>query len=395
MSYTQCSATSRLRLRRGAMLPFMAICMVFVVGLMAFSVDVSYMHTLRAELKLASDAAVRAGTEELRATQSPDRAIARTIEIAAMNKVGGRAVSLTTSDIQLGQTQYQQDGTWKFVQGLTPFQAIRVNVRFGEGTPNPSIPLFFGRFYGITALAASSESVASHYDQDIVLCLDRSHSMCFDLTGDDWSYPAESKKKKGKDPYYLKPGPTASRWASLTKGVNDFLVECNKVNLKPNVALVTWASEITESGGENLPSPYKSPKVRIEEDFTTAYSKIQSKVAGLGTKAMFGGTEMSTGMESAISVLTDEEARPLARKTIILMTDGQWNMGRNPTEVALEAKEEGITIHTITFLQNTDSSEMDELAALTGGYHYHATNENELRAAFTELARLMPVVLTN
>ncbi len=105
------------------------------------------MHTLRAELRLASDAAARAGTEELRATQSPERAIAKTIEIAAMNSVGGNPIKLTSQDIQLGQTQYQDDGTWKFVPGLTPYQALRVNVRFGDGAPNPSVPLFFGRFW--------------------------------------------------------------------------------------------------------------------------------------------------------------------------------------------------------------------------------------------------------
>jgi Ca-activated chloride channel homolog len=381
--------------RMGAMLPFLAICMVFIVGMMAFSVDVSYMHTLRAELRLASDAAARAGTEELRATQSPERAIAKTIEIAAMNSVGGNPIKLTSQDIQLGQTQYQDDGTWKFVPGLTPYQALRVNVRFGDGAPNPSVPLFFGRFWGIQSVAANSESVASHYDQDIVLCLDRSHSMCFDLSGRDWVYPRETRSRRGRDPYYMKPGASTSRWASLQKGVTDFLVECDKVNVKPNVALVTWASDITESNGENQPSPYRSPKVRTEENFTSNYNNVRNKVNSLGNKAMFGGTEMSAGMDSAIDVLTDDDARPLARKTIILMTDGQWNMGRDPKQVALEAAEEGITIHTITFLQGTDSEEMTELSRLTGGKHYHANNEDELRGAFTELARLMPVVLTN
>lgn len=381
--------------RLGAMLPFLAMCMVVIVGIMAFAVDVSYMHTLRAELRLASDAAVRAGTETLRSTQSPEKAVAKTIEIAGLNSVGGHAIQLTSQDIQLGQTQYQNDGSWKFVEGLQPYQAMRVNVRFGNGTPNPAIPLFFGRFWGIETVAANSESVASHYDQDIVLCIDRSHSMCFDLSGKDWAYPKETLAKKNKDPYLQKPGALTSRWASLQKGVIDFLAECQKVNTKPNVALITWASQVTERNGENLPPVYTSPKIQLEENFTSEYTKVAKKITDKGGKAMFGGTDMSSGMEAAIDLLMDDKARPLARKTMILMTDGQWNMGRDPKDVANEAVAQGITIHCITFLQGTDSSEMSEVARITGGMHYHAATENELRAAFTELARLMPVVLTN
>ncbi len=47
--------------RRGAILVLTALFMVFLIGLLAFSVDLGYMMTVRAELKRATDAAALAG----------------------------------------------------------------------------------------------------------------------------------------------------------------------------------------------------------------------------------------------------------------------------------------------------------------------------------------------
>ncbi len=272
-------------------------------------------------------------------------------------------------------------------------QALRVNVRFGPGSPNPSIPLFFGKFWGIQNIASNSEAVAAHFDQDIVLCLDRSHSMCFDLSGQDWEYPPETRRRRG-DPYLMKPGAQNSRWAALQRGVDVFVEEVEQVNTKPQVALVTWASEIRVSNAENLPSPYLSPRVTVEEEFTTNFNQLSNKTKAKGGKGMMGGTDMSSGIRAAMERFGLGAARPLARKTIILMTDGQWNMGTNPVDLAREAAGQGITIHTLTFLDRGATTDMIEIAKVTGGKHFHANDEAELQEAFRELARLLPVVLT-
>ncbi len=46
--------------RRGAMLIFIAVLLLVFVGIIAFSVDVAYMHLSRTQLRTASDAAARA-----------------------------------------------------------------------------------------------------------------------------------------------------------------------------------------------------------------------------------------------------------------------------------------------------------------------------------------------
>jgi hypothetical protein len=49
----------------------------------------------------------------------------------------------------------------------------------------------------------------------------------------------------------------------------------------------------------------------------------------------------------------------------------------------------------ITFLPGAVSTDMTQVAELTGGRYIHADTEEELVAAFEELARTLPVVLTD
>ena len=102
---------------------------------------------------------------------------------------------------------------------------------------------------------------------------------------------------------------------------------------------------------------------------------------------------MSSGLDEAILVLKASD-RPLAKKIIVLMTDGQWNQGRSPVLSAQDAKAANIVIHRISFLPGAIQPDLNTIAATTGGRYYHADNETELRDAFSELAKSLPVVLT-
>ena len=43
-----------------------------------------------------------------------------------------------------------------------------------------------------------------------------------------------------------------------------------------------------------------------------------------------GGTNLSAGLDRAVQILTGTNGRVLSDKIIILLTDGQWNAGRDP-----------------------------------------------------------------
>src|SRR5262245_58922245 len=51
--------------RRGAIAPFAALMMVFLVGMVAFAVDIGWLAVTKAELQNAADAAALAGAHPL------------------------------------------------------------------------------------------------------------------------------------------------------------------------------------------------------------------------------------------------------------------------------------------------------------------------------------------
>ncbi len=79
---------------------------------------------------------------------------------------------------------------------------------------------------------------------------------------------------------------------------------------------------------------------------------------------------------------------------MVVMTDGQHNMGPEPVIVAEQAAREDIVINTVTFSDGADFVRMKEVAAVTGGQHFHATSAMELEVIFRELAATLPVLLT-
>ena len=109
---------------------------------------------------------------------------------------------------------------------------------------------------------------------------------------------------------------------------------------------------------------------------------------------MLGATNCSAGIDAGVSMLVNDPVRPYANKIVILMTDGQWNQGRSPVLAAQDAAAQGVVVHVVTFLPAANQPDMDQVAAVTGGMHYHADNKAALIAAFQTLARSIPAVLT-
>jgi Mg-chelatase subunit ChlD len=121
---------------------------------------------------------------------------------------------------------------------------------------------------------------------------------------------------------------------------------------------------------------------------------IQNEVSNLGAAPMMGATNLSAGLDLAVSVLTTgPNSKAFANKVIILLTDGQWNDGRDPVAAAIDARNAGVTVHCVLML-TADQPDIQQVATITGGRYYLTQNEAELRAAFQELARSLPVVLT-
>lgn len=372
--------------RRGAMLVLISALLVVLVAMTLFTVDVAYMQLTRSELRAATDAAAKAGAEALRRTKDVGQARQAVKTVAARNSIGGRPLIIQDSEIEFGATTLKPNGNWEFEPEVQPYTAVRVDAQMGGSSRNAPVKLFFADVFGSGTFEPARTSTAAHTSTEICLCLDRSHSMCFDLSGVDWRYPGN--KGYSVTQYLEPPHPSKSRWGVLMKCVKKFVNVLKHQDPAPRVALTTWGSDITYAG---LTFPASSRDLELSTD----YSQVVNKVDGRSLKTMLGGTNMSTGLEDGIKVLTGSNVDPLASRILILMSDGQWNQGINPEITAEKAKANRIIVHTISFISDGNGSTLERIASITGGKFYSASNEDELEAAFTAIARQLPVVLTD
>lgn len=120
------------------------------------------------------------------------------------------------------------------------------------------------------------------------------------------------------------------------------------------------------------------------------------------------GTAIGMGLATAVNRLKDNESKS---KVIILLTDGVNNKGFiDPRTAAETAKEFDIKVYTIgvgtkgmapypsrdifgrTVLQNVevqlDEELLQEIAEITGGKYFRATNNNSLKSVYSEIDKL-------
>lgn len=122
------------------------------------------------------------------------------------------------------------------------------------------------------------------------------------------------------------------------------------------------------------------------------------------------GTAIGDGLTSAINRIASGKAKS---KSIILLTDGTNNAGDVPPSTAAQiAKQKGIKVYTIgvgtngsiqitdpygfsttTMETKIDEQSLKEIATLTGGKFFRATDERMLRNVFEEIDSLEKTVL--
>lgn len=168
--------------RRGAILVLSGILLVVLAGMVAFSVDLGYMHTVRTELKRATDAAALAGAGAL--PEGTDVAYYRAVDFLLRNPVANRFVPGEEDRLERLESwlaahpeavQFEV-GHWnpvtrEFVPSLDHPSAVRFVANF-QGAP-----LFFGRIFGRDQFSVEAESIARFQPRDIALVLDFSASM--------------------------------------------------------------------------------------------------------------------------------------------------------------------------------------------------------------------------
>ncbi|MFO1019502.1 MAG: vWA domain-containing protein [Planctomycetales bacterium] len=379
--------------RRGIVLVLFAVLLTAIMAGIAFSIDVAYMQLTRTEMQAASDAAAKAASVSLAKGQGSTAAKNAAVTAAAANKVGGKGFTITTNNVTLGGLKYGSNGAWDFVAGQTPLMAAKIDVAMGSSSPSGQVNLFFAPLLGSKTFAPKISSTAGFVQNAICLCLDRSGSMCFDMTGVDYSYPAGIPAYPTG--YTTPPSATGSRWAYLTSSVKQFLTILDASNNQPPVALVTWASQTSAGSLNGVSYPaFNASDINVTIG-TNQSSKINSAISTLGSKKMIGGTNMTAGLTAANGVLMAYTPTLPVNRVIVLFTDGQWNTGSNPVTYANTLKANNIKCHTIGLLTTGSAvTDLQSIATTTGGKSFIVTDSAALTAAFTEIAADLRIVLT-
>ena len=375
-------AQRKRRLRRsrgGAILVLIAICLPVIVIMAAFAIDTAFMQLVRTELRTATDAASRAGAKVLSIAQTEPAARAAAVDAASRNLVAGDPLQLVNADIEVGMTsQASSTSRFVFTPGGPLLNAVRVNGRRTNGSASGPVGLFFGGVMGVGEFEPTHLATSSQLDRDICLIVDRSGSMMRDLVSRN--IPSGSNCSP--------PHPTLSRWGVLAIAVEAFLAELGNTAQEETVGLVSYASAANLCGLRYTTSD-------INSDLTLDYNQIRGEMGAIGANPVRGRTSISAGIDNGRRVLTGSRTRPFAIKTMVLMTDGRHNTGREPLLSARECADDDITIHTITFSAEADLRRMIDVANATGGQHHHAPDAASLIQIYREIAKTLPVLVTD
>jgi Ca-activated chloride channel family protein len=123
-------------------------------------------------------------------------------------------------------------------------------------------------------------------------------------------------------------------------------------------------------------------------DYTAVRGLIEPIEAG---ELVAGGTAIGTGLATTVNMLRESPAKS---KVAVLLTDGENNAGEiGPLDAAQLGRVLGVRVYTIGAVSLERGDEVDEqalrqMAELTGGRYYHATDEAGLVTIYREIAQL-------
>lgn len=311
----------------------------------AFAVDIAYMHLVKSELRSATDAAAKASAETLARTQDTALALARGKDIAERNSVANQGLTLRDADFEFGKSELNPSGKFVFTRNGRPINSVRVNASRDRGSPDGSVPLFFGKIFNINQFEPEETATATYVQRDIVLVVDRSGSMLDD-----------------------------NKFAGLQGALGIFNATLRVSPIEERIGLASYATTATQD-------------VELTDDLT----RIETALRGM---VVSGFTNISGGIDAGGQIMSRGRSRDFVERTMIVLTDGMQNRGRQARLAAIDEVARGTTIHAITFGRDADRRTMQEVAQIGSGRYFHADDNSQLGQIFREIALTLSSILT-
>ena len=165
---------------------------------------------------------------------------------------------------------------------------------------------------------------------------------------------------------------------------------------------------ITDRPGDRIGLVAFAGEAFTQSPLTTDQGTLQTLLGRLRSGVVEDGTAIGNGLATAINRLRESEAKS---KVIILLTDGENNRGEiAPLTAAEIARDQGIRVYTIgvgtrgtapyptvdffgnpTVVQakvQIDEKILGEIADLTGGRYFRATDNAKLQSIYDEINQL-------
>lgn len=376
------------RQRRGSTTVVFVFLLNIILVLGVFVCEYSYLKLAQTELRIAVDACTRAASAEYGVSKNLNKAVAAAQEMATRYEVGRREFSLEPEEIVSGSITPGTDGTYQFSPGAFPINAFRIKTGYTDDSLVGGIESMFPSIHGVETFQILNQSTVAEIDLEVVLVLDRSGSMAFDLSGYSWQYPNGESWYMN---YFLPPDSVESRWAALESALDLFAEVLEQKTKKVPVAVTSYSTNYS-SWSEYFEETFYSEEVTLEQGFSTDYDQLRQSIEAIGGSEIIGGTNISAGMDLAVEILEASPNREYAYQIMIVLTDGQWNAGRSPVLAAEDAAAKGIKIYSVAFSNNADVETMQSVADIGGGKLFHAVTQEELEEAFRQIAKSLEIV---
>ena len=364
-------------IRRGAVLPFVAVMMFVLILFLGLSVETSWLYSTRFEAQSASDLAARSALAELYANNqvldqaAVDKAKQTGVDIYRLNF--NRSVPISNDDLKFGAVG--GDDEFNEVAAIHDITASRVEY-------DQRFTSLLGALIAKNRVELNVLSVAEAGRVDLVLALDASRSMNRDANGNRRLPPGARSIHE--------PPSRGSRWFALEDAVESFLGIISE--RKVQVGLTTFGGGLIH---------------RIESPLDETWSRIEFELGSVGVNghqiedklheyvsypALGFGTSIFDGVDQAIDVL--KRSTTPAKRFIVLLTDGEQVADGRPSELesARRAAEEGVTIFVIAYA--VDEENLREMAEITNGQIYSVSDSDELITAFGEIAATLQTRIT-
>ena len=149
---------------------------------------------------------------------------------------------------------------------------------------------------------------------------------------------------------------------------------------------------ITDRPGDRIGLVAFAGEAFTQSPLTTDQGTLQTLLGRLRSGVVEDGTAIGNGLATAINRLRESNAKS---KVIILLTDGENNRGEiAPLTAAEIARDQGIRVYTIgvgtrgTAKVQIDEKILGEIADLTGGRYFRATDNAKLQSIYDEINQL-------